>query len=124
MLVSLLGTCAAFAAVAITRGRDVVYLSLHARVPVAAFTERPALSLYLGGTREGTAGLAKLDSSFSRALMVQTDTRARFIEDFIVLTPYGPMLGREVEILEGEYAGRRVFVPTRRARPTPLSGKP
>jgi len=112
-LVVSLGLCVAFAVRSITGDREIVVLD----PSLATFADREALRAYLEASREGTAGIDRVIVALSRATVIPKETRARWVDDLVLASSHGTVLGREVEIVEGDLRGRRVFVPLSMEKP-------
>jgi hypothetical protein len=111
-VIALLGVCVAGAVRSLTREREIVVLrSIVPDAPLPTFGDREALRNYLEAAREGTAGVDRVIAGLGKATVVLPRTRARWIDDLVLSTTHGSILGREVELLEGEHRGQHVFVP-------------
>ncbi len=79
--------------------------------PVAVFQSASALESYLLATRRGTAGIDRVMAELSRATVLLPQTKVRWIDDVVLRTYEGILLGREVEVVEGDHRGEHVYVP-------------
>jgi hypothetical protein len=77
------------------------------------------LRSHLEGRLEGVAGYPKLELARRAGVLLPAHTRVRYVDETVLSTAHGPEIAREIEILEGPSAGRRVFVPPEAARPHP-----